>query len=110
MYCQGRYTGYGYDFWYEEDLKLVGNTVTLANGMGDGKNWYWEKPLDCLDGKYDAGSGIITYKAAYNGDPNDTISVTLFVDGINKALYDVYNDGATDVGDVNAILAEILAQ
>lgn len=77
LYDQGRYPGYPQDFEYEEDLKLNGSTVTLANGMGDGKNWYWEEPLDCLDGKYDAAAGKFTYLAAWNADPDDAIEVTL---------------------------------
>ena len=80
LYCQGRYPGYeayGYDFWYDDVLKVDGSTVTLANGMGNGKNWYWEEPLDCVNGTYDASTGTITYLAAFNGDPDDAIKVVL---------------------------------
>ena len=80
LYCQGRYPGYeayGYDFWYDDKLKLDGTTVTLAGDMGDGMNWYWEEPLDVLDGTYDAETGTISYKAAFSGNPDDAIQVTL---------------------------------
>lgn len=80
LYCQGRYPGYeayGYDFWYDDNLKLDGSSVVLANGMGSGKNWYWGEPLDIVDGTYDAATGTITYGAAFGGDPGDAIKVTL---------------------------------
>lgn len=81
LYCQGRYPGYeayGYDFWYDETLKLEGNTISLASGeMGDGSNWYWGEPLDVLDGTYDPTTGTITYKAAFSGNAADAIQVTL---------------------------------
>ena len=80
LYCQGRYPGYeayGYDFWYDDNLKLDGSTVTLAAGMGSGTNWYWKEPLDCLNGTYDAETGTVTYLAAFSGDADDAISVTL---------------------------------
>lgn len=80
LYCQGRYPGYeayGYDFWYDDVIKLEGNTLSLANGMGDGSNWYWGEPLDLQDGTYDPTSGTITYKAAWSADPDDVIQVTL---------------------------------
>ncbi|MBQ9465811.1 MAG: DUF5011 domain-containing protein [Muribaculaceae bacterium] len=80
LYCQGRYPGYeayGYDFWYDEDLKLDGSTLTLAGEMGDGSNWYWGEPLDCVNGTYDAATGTISYLAAFSGNADDAISVTL---------------------------------
>lgn len=77
FYDQGRYPGYPYDFKYEETLKLDGNTVTLAGPMGDGSAWYWGEPLDCVNGTYDAATGTISYLAAFGGDPDDAISVTL---------------------------------
>lgn len=80
LYCQGRYPGYeqyGYDFWFDANLKLEGNTITLADGMGDGTNWYWGEPLDVLDGTYDPATGTITYLAAFSGNPADAIKVTL---------------------------------
>lgn len=80
LYCQGRYPGYeayGYDFWYDDDIKLEGSTVSLANGMGDGSNWYWGEGLDIVDGTYDPTTGTITYLAAFGGVASDAIQVTL---------------------------------
>ena len=80
FYCQGRYPGYeayGYDFWYDETLGLNGTSVFLANGMGSGSNWYFKEPVDMLGGTYNPNTGTIKYKAAFGGDPDDAIAVTL---------------------------------
>lgn len=80
LYCQGRYPGYeayGYDFWYDAAVKVEGDAFMLDGDMGDGMNWYWEEPLDVANGKYDRATGTITYGAAFGGDPDDAISVTL---------------------------------
>ena len=65
FYSYGRYPGYdayGYDFFLEATLKLnADNTIeVLEQGY-----WYWEDPIDVIDGSYDPESGTVTLNMDY---------------------------------------------
>ncbi|MBO4820785.1 MAG: DUF5012 domain-containing protein [Prevotella sp.] len=61
FYSYGRYPGYdayGYDFFLDATLKLnADNTIEVV----DQGYWYWEDPMESIDGKYDPATGTITF-------------------------------------------------